>query len=103
MFVLMVNVHVKPEHRDAFIGAIAANAHATSTQEPGCLRFDVVQDGEDPNRFFFYEVYRTEADLEAHRQTAHFQQYITGSQQWSAEPATRRTGHNVYPKDDAWR
>jgi hypothetical protein len=31
--------------------------------EPGCLRFDVVADRDDPQRFYFYEVYRDEAAL----------------------------------------
>ena len=103
MYILMVDVHVKPEHREEFVEVISANAHGASTTERGCLRFDVVQHGDDPNHFFFYEVYRSEADLEAHRQTAHFQRYIGSSQEWMAQPASRSVGSNVYPPDDAWR
>jgi autoinducer 2-degrading protein len=103
MYVLMVNVHVKPEHRDAFIESITTNAVGTSTQEQGCLRFDIVQNNDDPNRFFFYEVYRSEADLEAHRASPHFQQYAKLSPEFLAEPPARVGGSNVYPADDAWR
>ena len=31
-----------------------------------------------PRRFFIYEQYKDEAALEAHRNTAHFQQYARG-------------------------
>lgn len=103
MYVLMVNVNVKPEHRDAFVESITANAVGSNTQEEGCLRFDIVQNNDDPNRFFFYEVYRSEADLEAHRASPHFQQYAKLSPDFLAEPPVRVGGTNVYPADDAWR
>jgi autoinducer 2-degrading protein len=34
--------------------------------EPGCLRFDVIQDANDANRIWFYEVYKDEAAFQAH-------------------------------------
>jgi autoinducer 2-degrading protein len=103
MYVLMVKVHVKPEHLDAFIESITANAVGSSTQEEGCLRFDIVQYNDDPTRFFFYEIYRSEADLEVHRASPHFQQYAKRSPEFLAEPPIRVGGTNVYPTDDAWR
>jgi len=35
--------------------------------EPGCLRFDVLGNIDDPLKFYFYEVYKDEAARLAHR------------------------------------
>jgi len=40
--------------------------------EPGCARFNVLQDAKEANTFYFYEVYRDEAALEAHRAAPHY-------------------------------
>ena len=67
MLVLMVNVKVKPGRRDEFKGIIRVDAESTSSKEEGNLQFNVIQDNDDPNCFFLYEVYRDQAALEAHR------------------------------------
>jgi autoinducer 2-degrading protein len=71
MHVTLVHVHVKPESLDAFIQATIEN-HENSVQEPGNLRFDLLQDPHDPCHFVLYEAYREEADAKAHKQTAHY-------------------------------
>ena len=40
--------------------------------EAGCLRFNVLQDEQDQHVYYFYEVYRDEAALEAHRAAPHY-------------------------------
>lgn len=71
MFVLLVSVEVKPHMRDVFLEEIEDNSIATVRDEPGCLRFDVVQDQDDPNRYYFYEVYVDEEAYTAHTRTPH--------------------------------
>jgi quinol monooxygenase YgiN len=36
------------------------------------MRFNVLQDAQDQNVYYFYEVYRDEAALEAHRAAPHY-------------------------------
>jgi autoinducer 2-degrading protein len=103
MVVLHVTVQVKPEHAAEFLEVVRYDAEHSEKDEPGCLRFDVIQDREDPNRFYFYEVYRDEQALEAHRQTPHFKYYLEKSQAWLAAPPERRFGKNLIPADAAWR
>lgn len=103
MVVLHVQVQVKAEHLETFIAGARDNAEHAVADEPGCLRFDIVQDREDPCRFFFYEVYRDEAALAAHRETPHFKRYIERHLAWLVEPAVRRLGRNITPSDTAWR
>lgn len=103
MIVLHVTIQVKPEHVADFLEVVRHDAEHSEKDEPGCLRFDVLQDRDDPNRFYFYEVYRDEAALEAHRQTPHFKLYFEKSQPLLAAPPERRFAKNVIPADAEWR
>ncbi len=97
MFVLVVDIHVKSEHRDAFIAAITENAAASSSDaEPECIRFEVVQDNDDPDRFTLYEVYERPESLDAHRETPHFKKYFAAAGDLMAEPPSRRAGTMLY-------
>lgn len=69
--VTTVTIFVKPEHIDDFIRA-TAESHRRSVQEPGNLRFDVLQCTDDPTRFLLYEAYESEEAAAAHKQTPHY-------------------------------
>jgi (4S)-4-hydroxy-5-phosphonooxypentane-2,3-dione isomerase len=84
MYIVNVHVHVMPEHREEFIEVILDNARNT-VQEPGNLRFDVLQHADDPNRFVLYEVYQDEAALAAHKATAHYARFSASANPWMAE------------------
>jgi len=103
MVVLQVTFQVKAEHVKEFLEMARYDAEHSEKDETGCLRFDVIQDRDAPNRFYFYEVYKDEAALQSHRQTAHFKLYFEKTQPWLAAPPERRFGENVIPSDDAWR
>lgn len=85
MYIVCVHVHVLPEQRDAFLAASLENARNT-IQEPGNLRFDVLQQRDDANRFVLYEVYRDDAAMEAHKATAHYARWRDTVAPWMAEP-----------------
>jgi (4S)-4-hydroxy-5-phosphonooxypentane-2,3-dione isomerase len=72
MLALWVKVRVKPEARERFLKAIEVDALGSERDEPGCLRFNVLHDRQDPNVYYFYEVYRDEAAIEAHRAAPHY-------------------------------
>ncbi|HXG50658.1 MAG TPA: putative quinol monooxygenase [candidate division Zixibacteria bacterium] len=103
MLILQVTIEVKPEHVEEFLEAARYDAEHSEKDEPGCLRFDVIRDRENPNRFYFYEVYRDEAALEAHRRSPHFKHYQERTRSWLAASPERRFGTNVVPPDTAWR
>ena len=71
MHVTLVHVWVKPGREEAFVEATRAN-HLASVREPGNLRFDVLQDPEEPGHFILYEAYATDLDAAAHKETAHY-------------------------------
>ena len=98
MHVLMVDIHVKPERRDAYIAAISENA-AAANLEPGCIRFDVVQNHADQDHFLLYEVYRVEDAYHAHRETEHFKRYVGATTDTYASDPMRLSGSYVYSPD----
>ena len=100
MYIVCVTIKVKPEHVQDFIEATRHN-HEGSVQEPGCVRFDVLQGAEDPAQFFLYEVYRTPEDFDAHKQTPHFSRWRDTAEPMMAEPRTRALYHGVFP--DPWQ
>ena len=47
-------------------------------REPGVQAFQIHQSLTEPEKFFFYEVFRDEAAFAAHQQTDHFKALIVG-------------------------
>jgi quinol monooxygenase YgiN len=70
--VVLVQVTVRPERLAEFREALLENARMSLLHDPGCLRFDVSQDLEDPLRWVFHEVYDRPESHAAHRQSPHF-------------------------------
>ncbi len=58
MIALMVTIKIKQGHKDEFMASMFGDARGSNNDEPGCLRFDVLQDSEDDNTIHLYEVYR---------------------------------------------
>src|SRR5262245_59254 len=72
MLAIWVKVRVKPDQRQRFLKAIEVDALGSERDEAGCLRFNVLQDAQDQNVYYFYEVYKDEKALEAHRAAPHY-------------------------------
>ncbi len=85
MYTTLVNVNVKTEHIDNFIAATQLN-HEASVQEPGNLRFDILQMANTPNRFVLYEAYRSADAAAAHKETAHYLTWRETVADWMASP-----------------
>jgi quinol monooxygenase YgiN len=101
MFIVHVQVRVKPECVEAFKAATRANARA-SVQEPGVARFDVVQQTADPTRFVLVEVYRDAAANAAHKETKHYPVWRDAVAAMMAEPRTSVKFNSVFPDDQNW-
>jgi autoinducer 2-degrading protein len=99
MFVMAVTVFVEPAKVDDFVEAILDNARA-SREEPGNLRFDVLQGRDDPARFLLYEVYYSEEDFRAHQRTPHYLRFRERAAAWMARPREGVAHTSLYPQDD---
>jgi len=94
MLIIHVHVHVKPECVEAFKAATVINARE-SRREPGVLRFDVIQQADDPTRFVLIEIYRDAAANAAHKETAHYPVWRDTVESMMAEARVRKTYNEV--------
>jgi autoinducer 2-degrading protein len=80
VYTVIVSAQVKPDMVDQFLEVMAENSRASRREEPGCLRFDVHRDNNDPNHFILYELYADErAFAEEHRAAPHFEKWRAAS------------------------
>ena len=56
---------------DALAALLTEQAAAVRSAEPGCLVYRPHRSTKDPDVFLFYETYRDDAALEAHRTAPH--------------------------------
>ena len=77
MIVLKVDMVVKPGMEEK-CKELVRHLHEHSRKEPGCVQYVGHQSTDDPRKFMFYEVYKDEAALQAHRDSAHFKEYVMG-------------------------
>ncbi len=103
MFSLFVKIQIKPEFRDRYIEAALGDAVGSTRDEPGCYRFDVLQDDQDPNTIYFYEVYRDEAAFQEHTKQAHMIKWRDTVKDWNARPTEVVRTHSIFPADAAWK
>ena len=101
MLVVHVHVHVKPDCVEAFKQATRANARL-SLLELGVLRFDVLQQQDDPTRFALVEVYRDAGAAAAHKETQHYPVWRDAVAPMMAAPRSSVKFNQVFP-DDAGR
>ena len=85
MLVVHVHVRIRPGQAEAFLTATLVNARA-SLDEPGVLRFDVLQDQADPEHVVLVEVYRDADASAAHKLTPHYATWRDAVAEMMAEP-----------------
>jgi autoinducer 2-degrading protein len=99
VFAILGIVKVKPQHLSEFVDHVRQHAH-NSLREPGCVRFDVLQDRDDPLTICLYEVFHSEADLEFHRGQDYYKRWMEMSRDWrDASTYTRRVLDCIFFSD----
>ena len=101
MHIVHVHVHVRPEFVEAFKEATLENA-AKSVQEAGNVRFDVMQQTDDPTRFVLVEIYRTADASAAHKEKAHYKLWRDAVMKMMVEPRQGIRFVNIFPQDADW-
>jgi (4S)-4-hydroxy-5-phosphonooxypentane-2,3-dione isomerase len=101
MLIVHVFVHVKSDSVDAFRAATVENAR-NSVKEPGIVRFDVIQQDDDPTQFVLVEVYRTDDDPARHKETAHYATWRDAVASMMAEPRRSVKYRELYPPVALW-
>lgn len=106
MYVIIAPIQIKEGFKEKFVEAMLDDAKGSVHNEPGCLRFDVIQDAADPNRIWLYEVYVDEAAFQAHLEAPHFIKWRDTVKDWRAEGGLQGAGrgaYNIWPPDDEWQ
>ena len=102
MVVRGITVQVLEEQVEAFKTATIKN-RAGSIEEPGILRFDILQNRDQPTQFFLYEVYVSEDATLAHKETDHYNTWKTSVESMMAAPRKGTAYTVVDPVDeDEW-
>jgi len=100
MIVRVIDVYVQEQSIEEFKGATVKNRQG-SIQEPGVLRFDILQSESDPNHFILYEVYRDEQATKDHKETVHYQRWREAVEPMMARKRESAACRPVAPTDPA--
>jgi len=98
MIAKWIKVRVKAQARARFLEAIEVDALGSERDESGCLRFNVLQDTEDEDVYYFYEVYVDEAAVTAHRAAPHYAVWRAAADTLDGPPE-RIECRSVFPSD----
>ncbi len=97
MISIFVTIKIKPEFKDRFTEASLGDGQGSVRDEPGCFRFDILQDNADANCFHLYEVYADDAALEAHRNAPHYKKWRETVQGWFDGDPQRVAMTTIFP------
>lgn len=84
MFVAVVFVEGKREHRSALREALLMHGRLTREKDPRCHRFDVAADPLDAASFLVYVVFDGESAYKAHQETQQFADFAILTEPWIA-------------------
>ena len=101
MYAIFVSVKIKPDKLDQFLSVIEDDSICSVRDEPGCVRFDVLQDTSDALQYYFYEVYVDEAGFEAHTKTPHLARWREAAKECVEEQKPTIHTNTVFPRDYA--
>ncbi|MFH8136256.1 (4S)-4-hydroxy-5-phosphonooxypentane-2,3-dione isomerase [Pantoea osteomyelitidis] len=96
MEVTLVEINVKADKIEEFKRVFLAN-HLGAINEPGNLRFDVLQDSLIPTRFYIYEAYTDNEAVMAHKKTAHYQNCVAALENLMSKPRKKTLFRALYP------
>ena len=98
MKALVVSLNVKPDMREQFLAAAQDDSTCSVRDEPGCLRFDVLQDVNDENRYYFYEVYQDDEAIKAHLTMPHYARWQKAREEF-VNDVGRSDAQVLFPSD----
>ncbi len=103
MISIFVTIQVKPECMEEFKSASFGDAQGAVRDEPGCYRFDILQDESDPCRIHLYEVYADEQSIEAHRNAPHYLKWRDIIDDMVEGDFQRINMTTIFPSDEGWK
>ncbi|MEV0283639.1 MULTISPECIES: putative quinol monooxygenase [unclassified Kribbella] len=95
MYHIAVYFDVQPEHRQDFIDAAIKDGIDSGANEPGTLRFELIQDETDPNRFYLNEGYESLDAFEVHAGGPYFKEFFDAITPYVEGPTWLIKGNRV--------
>ncbi|MFT5540847.1 MAG: autoinducer 2-degrading protein [Glaciecola sp.] len=72
MYCIIVKNKIKNGCREVYLKAMLENAKASVESEAGCHVFDVLEEKEEENTFYLYQIYSNPGAVEVHKETPHY-------------------------------
>ncbi len=94
MPVTLVFVDVKFENIEEFKKITLYNCE-NSRREEGNIRFDLLQNKEDPAKFTLYEHFRDKSAVEFHKTTEHYKKWAATVEPFMASPRTKSVNEYI--------
>ena len=103
MIIVQVYIRVKEKEINQFISATIENAQK-SIHEPGIIRFDFMQEVDDPQSFLLTEIYKDVDAPGEHKKTAHYLIWRERVADMMAEPRKGIQYHAIFPSEEiGWK
>ena len=102
LFAIFVTLKIKSQYLKNFREASFGDAEGSVKNEPGCFRFDVLQNSTKDNIFHLYEVYEDKVAFETHQETQHFKKWFLLVQPWLDGGADTVTMNTIFPSSQGW-
>src|SRR5262245_4597724 len=99
MYALTVTAYVLENETETFLQKTLECALATRN-ESGNLRYDILQNEDNPVCFVIYEVYRSKDDFLFHRESPYAKKWKVETESIMAKPRERIRCHSIYFSDD---
>lgn len=106
MYVVVAPLQINEGHKEKLIKELLEEAKVVASDEPGCLRFNVIQDAGDSNRIWLYEVFTDEAAFQAHTKAPHVTKFLEAARAWRDEDVLKGAAlgsYNIWPADPDWK
>ncbi len=94
MYTVIQFTRILPQHVDDYIENMRVCATATN-QEPGCIRYEVMQDLADPTMMCLFQVFADDAAYQSHQASEHHRVWIEKSGAWR-DPSGRMRNEMRY-------
>jgi autoinducer 2-degrading protein len=96
---VVVGFHkIKTERLDTYLENIKLHSR-NSAGEPGCVRYEVLQDTEDPTVFCLIEAFQDEPAFLAHRASDHYKWWMELSADWRDQSPLHRNVMDFIAQD----
>jgi autoinducer 2-degrading protein len=79
------HLRVREDVIGRFRERLLRHARMSHDTEPGCHRFDIHQETNDPTLFLLIEIYADEIAFDAHRSSAHYLAFREDVKDWVTE------------------